>query len=98
MRLRLRWRLRTLLVAVAVAAVVLWAASVRAGRLRLAEHHSRLSRQLKARAAHRGGPGPAKRARRRAARQAAQHAELARKYERAAARPWLPFAPGPPPP
>ena len=32
------------------------------------------------------------------AKQAAYHAQLRRKYERAAARPWLPIEPDPPPP
>ena len=85
------FRLRTLLVAVAVVGAVF---GVEVMRRRRAYYLDRASGHFIAAAPYTPGyfgdhPDPAK---------AAFHEAMRRKYERAAARPWLPVAPDPPPP
>jgi hypothetical protein len=106
-----RFRLRTLLIAVAVVGVVLGAGMMRRRRSILHEkaaHHRAIGRRQAAkvrgieelaRAATTAREAAETRADARVeARIGEYHAALARKYQRAAARPWLPVAPDPPPP
>ena len=109
-----RFRLRTLLVAVAVAAAAMEAVLMlqrAAAYRRLAERYAERERMHRDSAAlataeaedlaERGSADGASLWRDRAddnAAKAARSAELSRKYRRAAARPWLPVAPDPPPP
>ena len=108
-----RFRLRTLLVAVAVVALLM-GGSVEVVRLRRqsaiyrdrADHHAAVEGVLRSIAARQGdgspvddSPGPGVRSKRFTARIMAEHeARLRLKYDRAVARPWRPVAPDPPPP
>jgi hypothetical protein len=89
-----RFRLRTLLVAVAAVGFSLWLMARRERFRGLAAHHrSRASRGATPHVFIAGRPVcslPTPRG--------LWHAEVADKFERAAAHPWLPVAPDPPPP
>jgi hypothetical protein len=98
-----RFRLRTLLIAVAVVSVALGGELMRRRRISHREQaasHSDAEELSRAYADDaRGQPGPI--APQRVAWGevlAAYHAAMSRKYERAARYPWLPVAPDPPPP
>lgn len=109
----MRFTLRRLMLAVAIASAVL-AASVEIGRLRRAsaayrqkaQEHAAIAETLKGIIAASGpsspidiSPGEGLRSKRFTAKQVANHeARLAAKYERAARYPWLSVEPDPPEP
>lgn len=88
-----RFRLRTLMIAVAVVALLAFGVTlIRNARRyrRTAVHHAIVSRIIEIEA----GRAPTQSDRERAA----YHSKLNDKYEHAASRPWLPLPPDPPPP